>query len=60
MPLKKLINAEVHLHLKNWITNNNITSVRQKDKIYEDFLRAKNCQHKEKRHKEFMKNTETL
>ena len=30
VPLKKLTVAEVKLHLKIWITNGNMTSVRQK------------------------------
>ena len=36
-PLKKLTNKEVKLHLKPWLTNGIMTSIRQKDKLYKNF-----------------------
>ena len=53
VPLKKLTNKEVKLHLKPWLTNGIITSIRQKDKLHKIFSRAKDCQMKQKLHKEF-------
>ena len=46
VPLKKLTNAEVKLYLKSWLTNDIMTSVRQKNKKYKIFSRAKDCQQK--------------
>ena len=52
-PSKKLTNKEVKIHLKLWLTNGITTSIRQKDKLYKNFSRAKDCQMKQKLHKEF-------
>ena len=54
-PLKKLTNKEVKLHLNLWLTNGIMTSIRQKDKLCKNFSRAKDCQMKQKLHKEFQK-----
>ena len=54
-PLKKLTNKEVKIHLKLWLTNGIMTSTRQKDKLYKNLSRTKDCQIKQKLHKEFKK-----
>ena len=52
---KELTIKEVKLHLKPGLTNGIMTSVRQKDKLYKNFSRVKDCQMKQKLHKEFKK-----
>ena len=54
-PLKKLTNKEIKLNLNLRLTNGIITSIRQKDKLCKIFSRAKDCQMKQKLHKEFQK-----
>ena len=59
-PLKKLTNKEVKLHLKSWLLNGITTSIRQKDKLYKKFSRAKDYQMKQKFHKEFKKHRNNI
>ena len=47
VPLKKLTNKEVKLHLKPWLTIAIMTSIRQRDKLYKKLSRAKGCQMKQ-------------
>ena len=47
VPLKKLTNKEVKLHLKPWLTIAIMTSIRQRDKLHEKLSRAKGCQMKQ-------------